>query len=84
MKNKKKQIVQNILKKKVNIFFIKLDGKSYKLNKKKTAFNFRFNKSNINVLVLKNIKIIPHKFKKKIYIYTLLVILGIVGESINN
>ena len=69
MLNKKTLTKKTSLEKKINILYVKFDGKSYKLNKKKNIFNFRFNKSNINVLKLKNLKVVPHKFKKKLYIY---------------
>jgi len=71
MLKKKTLLKKTNLKKVFNIAYIKFDGKSYKLNKKKTVFNFRFNKSNVNILHLKNLNITPHKFKKKVYIYPL-------------
>jgi hypothetical protein len=69
MLNKKTLNMRASLDKKINTMCVKFDGKSYKLNKKKVIFNFRFNKSNINVLKLKNLNMVQHKFKKKLYIY---------------
>lgn len=58
----RKRIPQNFYSDK-----FRFDGKSYKISSKKTIFNMRFNKSNKEILVLRNTQFTNKSGIKKIY-----------------
>lgn len=63
MKNLNKFLKKNYTTK------ITFSGKSYKLSIKPNIYNFRFNRSNKNILVFNNIKIKNYRNKKQLYMY---------------
>lgn len=47
---------------------VMLEGKSYKVSKKNTIFNMRFNRSNRTILTLQNTQLLNKGGQKKLYI----------------